>query len=156
MKFITKQELDNLLTQLIDVLFVEERSFESIIGEFENDDELVQKAKVILFFSPIYYPKNVMISKMMHRNKFLCRIKIENIWREEMIQKRDYFYDLLRVKPVRTSLNERKIQPKALNLKTDYFSFYIDPKEIPDKMEVQDYANTLANSFLIRKLFPSE
>jgi arginine utilization protein RocB len=89
MKFITKQELDTLLTQLIDVLFVEERSFESIIGEFENDDELVQKVKVILFFSPIYYPKNVMISKMMHRNKFLCRIKIENIWREEMIQKRD-------------------------------------------------------------------
>jgi hypothetical protein len=73
-----------------------------------------------------------------------------------MIQKRDYFYDLLRVKPVRNSLNERKIQPKALNLKTDYFSFYIDPKEIPDKMEVQDYANTLANSFLIRKLFPTE
>lgn len=153
MEYISKLELDSLIEEVIGVFLHEGIDLETSIRKYENDENMVEKVKKILFFFHIYYPKKVIVSSMPNRGKLLCRIKIEHYWKEELIRKREYFYELLNLTRIKDELSEKELRLKARTLRTDYFSFYIDPEKITKGMGDQEYANSLATSFLIERLF---
>lgn len=153
MEYISKLELDKLVNEVTNVFLTGGSNLESVISKYVDDQFFTEKVRKILFFSPIYYPKNVMVSKMLHKERFFCRIKVEYYWKAEMIKKREDFYEVLKIKPIKEKINERSLKLRPSTVKTDYFGFYIDKNKIPDGVEPQEYANSLATSFLIDKIF---
>jgi hypothetical protein len=157
MKLITKQELDKLTTQVKDVLLEKKLSLEKIFEENNKDLELIEKIKTVLYFSPIYYPKNVIVSKVLSKDKFFCRIKMERYWEEDYFLRRQIFQDIFKIKPIITEFSEkfpRKNGIKHLFFLTDYISFYFHSDEIPSGMDAQEYANSIATSNILKRLFP--
>lgn len=157
MKLLTKQELDKLLTQVKDVLTARNSSIDRIFEEHRKDKEMIEKIRLVLFFFPIYYPKNVIVSQVGDSGKYYCRIKMEHYWKENYHRERQVFQDIFKIQPIITTFSEkypRKSGFRPMVFMTDYISFYFQKKDITEGMTAEIYANSIATSNILKKLFP--